>query len=168
MKIILIPIAFIGFFLVQFQNCSSECSNKPGADEYRQIVESISPSNTVAVKRFSAFPVDKQITIFLYARGCTGDPRIRPYLILDGEKKIPAIVERIKTEEKLWDKEELVSVLIPINTQCRCITKNSDVIKMLEDIGRELDENKTIPANYTYKQIYHDSVKALKEQLEEK
>lgn len=168
MRTVLVFVVFTVFLLIGFPGCVSECHNKPGAKEYEEIVGSIVTSNTIAIKKFSEFSVNEQITIFLYARNCPDDPRIRGFFILDGEKKIPTIVERIKTEPKLWDKAELVSILIPINTQCKCITRESEVIATLEDIGKELDADKTIPADYTYKQMYKRSVEALKYQLETK
>ncbi len=166
MKIILLFIILIGFILFRLSGCVGECRNTPGSKEYRELVSTIAPSNSVAVKKFSEFPVDEQITIFLYARNCPDDPRIRGFFILDGEKKIPAIVERIKKEEKLWDKGELAGVLIPINTQCKCITRDSDVIITLEAVGKGLDEDKTISDEDTYKNIYKRNVEALKHQLD--
>jgi len=170
MRSIAISVTLLVFGLFQFQGCSRECASKPGADEYQKLAKSISSSssNTDAIREFSTLSVNDQITVFLYARGCPGDPRIRPYLILDGERKIPVIVERIRTEEKLWDKAELISVLIPINTKCKCIAKDSEVVRTLEDVGKRLDENKSIPPDETYRQTYHDSLNVLKGQLESK
>jgi hypothetical protein len=146
--------------------CSSECWTKPGSSEYKHLVQSISVSNTVAVRNFANFSIDKQITIFLFARDCPDDSRIRPMLILDGQKKIGRIVERIKTEKKIWDKEELVGVLIAINGDCKCISAESEVIKTLESVGRGLDEDKSVAQGDPHKQMYHDRVNRLKVQLD--
>jgi hypothetical protein len=129
-------------------------------------VENISASNTVAVRKFSSFSTNKQITIFLFARDCPDDSRIRPMLILDGQKKIDTIVERIKTEKRIWDKEELVGVLIAINGDCKCIGPESEVIKALESVGKELDEDKSVTQGDPHKQMYHDRVNRLKGQLD--
>lgn len=168
MKINLMAMLFTCLGIVSFSGCWGECRNKPGSTEYEEIVSTISVTNTDAVRRFSEFSVDQQITIALFARDCPDDPRIEPFLILNGEKKIPVIVDRIKKEEKLWDKGELVLVLISINTECRCISKDSEIIKTLEQVGEDLDNDPDISADYTYKQIYKRNVDALKHQLDSK
>ena len=166
MRLIPAFVVFIVLFPIGYSGCKVGCRNTPGANKYREIVDTITSSNTVAVKIFSELPVDEQMTVFLYARNCPDDSRIRGMFMLDGEKKIPAIVERIKKEKQLWDKGELVGILIPINTKCRCISKDSEIILALEAIGKELDEDKTIPSDYAYKQMYKRSVETLKHQLD--
>jgi hypothetical protein len=161
----LIAFIVISAAFLAFSGCSSECWSKPGSKGYREIVETISTSNVVAVKKFSELSVDDQITVALYARYCPDDPRIFPMLVRDGEGKIASIVERIKKEEKLWDKGELVLALMSINTKCRCILRDSETIQTLERLGRELDQDASIAADDTYKNIYHGHVTALKEQL---
>lgn len=167
MKIILLKVFLFGFFVFLLPSCFSECRRRAGSKEYRELATSITASNAAAIERFNSFTVDKQITVFLYARDCADDPRIRPMLIRNGEKRIPAVIERIETEQKIWDKGELVGILIAINNECRCILPDSEIIKKLERIGEELDNDPDIPADYTYTQMYKRSVESLKSQLNE-
>lgn len=149
-------------------SCSSECWFKPGATEYREIAQAIVRNdNSAAVRRFSDLPVDMQITVYLYARDCPDDPRIEPMLIENGEKKIKAIVKRIETEAKLWDKANLAGVLIAINSKCRCIRDHSQAIAILEGVSQALDNDKEIPPDYVYKQIFQRRVESLKMELVE-
>lgn len=120
------------------------------------------------IRRFDDYTIDKRIDIFLYAVGCRKDPRFEPILASGGEKIIPTLVRRIEEVQRAWDKYHLVNVLIRINEECKCIEKDSQEIKTLESVGRELDEDKNIPADDTYKKIYWDKVNVLKNQLRTK
>ncbi len=112
MKNFIVIFIFICIAILGGSGCIGECRNKAGGMEYRELAKlmpSIDPStHIVAERKFSQYPVDQQITIFLYARNCPDDPRIVPFLIHNGESKIPNIVKRIEKEEMVWDKTELV------------------------------------------------------------
>lgn len=153
------------FFVLTLASCG-QCSNKRGSDEYTEFKTELSQNEQKALESFANYPVNKQIDIVLYAQNCRRDRHVEPLLIKDGKDKIPAIVERIVKEEDPWDKSQLVAILIGINTACRCIKRDSDVIKTLEAISRNLDEENRVQANDLYKQSYKDGVLVLKKQLE--
>lgn len=147
-------------------SCYDQCWKKPGAREYKALTKIDEPSNVQLIRSFADYSIDKQIDIFLYAKDCPNDPRFEPILSRGGVKIVPTIVGRIETEEKVWDKGHLVSVLTRINAECKCISSDSDVVKRLEAVARALDEDKNIPEDYTYKRMYKDEVNFLKRQTE--
>jgi len=131
----------------------------PGSYEYKEIEKEMSSNPEQAKHRFLQLTVDQQITVALYARNFPDDPRIKPFLRENGKEKISTIVNRIRIEKNIWDKVELVGVLIAINTQCECIDRNSDTISKLEEIG------KTINGSGEYEKEYHRRVQILRDQL---
>lgn len=164
MKMIKLIFLFQLFFMA---NCSHiiQCKYKDGAKEYYELDKISENGNTQKINKFSSFPIEKQIDIYLFAMNCPDDPRIGPYLYEDGEKKIPNIVRRVQTTEKIWDKADLVQSLIGINAKCHCIFADSEIIKTLEEVEKKLDADKNIPNDYEYKKIYDSTLNSLKEQI---
>lgn len=74
-------------------------------------------------------------------------------------------MDRIKTAETIKGKSDLIEALFAINISCHCITKDSGIIDTLESIGREINEAKSIPADY--KESYDRSLQDLKKQVNE-
>ncbi len=54
-----------------------------------------------------------------------------------------------------------------INTKCRCIFVDSQVVRTLEAVGRDLPNSKLASSYDTYINSYNEMVTALKEQLDE-
>lgn len=159
--------AAILVFLILFQaSCSYECWSRPGKNEYREIEKLLDTNTDIGTKTFSELPVDIQIAIFLYARSCPDDPRIRPLLVRNGEAKIPEIVDRIKMQGKMWERVFLMGILLDINAHCRCIPADSQVVKDLEEVGRPFIDDSIILEQYSYEQMYKDELYSLKNQLE--
>lgn len=152
---------------LSFSGCNFQCRNQPGGREYRELSKLYSDGNLEPRRRFSSYSIDQQIDIYLYSRKCADDTRIEPLLIADGERKIDSILRRTGEEPHLPSKGYLVSVLIRVNTFCRCISRDSNAVQALERIGVELDRDPTISSNDVYKQIYHGNVKSLKTQLDD-
>lgn len=158
-------------FLLQlffFVSCTHiiQCEYMTGAEDYNEFIKAPDKDKAEAQQRFSSFSIEKQIDIFLYARRCPDNPNIGPFLYADGERKIPNIVRKIQTTEKVINKADLVGVLSNINAECRCVTSESEIIKTLEDVEKKLDADKNIPSNYGYKEMYSLNLKFLKEQID--
>lgn len=151
--------------MITFSACN-DCNNKPGAKEYWNIVSPSEAGNTEQIQKFYSYPVDKQIDVYLFSKSgdCANDPRIEAYFTKDGKEKIPAILERIKKEPKVWAKSDLLWALVKINSDCRCIKSDAEIITSLEAVGKELNEDKTIQANYVYRDQFNQYLGLLKEQ----
>lgn len=156
-------------FSLTFSSCDY-CSYETGKKEYYEVINhsKTESSNAGMIQRFSSYPIEKQIDIYLYARNCPDNPSIEPLLVKDGEGKILAIVERIKTADRVLDKVYLLGVLSSINIKCKCISKDSEAIQSLETVEKELSENKDTWGGKEYKEIYSTRLKSLKERLNEK
>lgn len=166
-RTILTVALILWLLLVPFTTGCSDCLWKPGAKEYREIAGLISSNNTDAGRRFSELTVDQQVTVLLYARNCRDDPRIRDFFLVDGETKISGLLERIKTENDLRDKVDLLHTLIGINTRCKCIERESEVIQELRAVGKQIKLREDQTADHTYLDMYGDSVEELNNQLVE-
>lgn len=143
-------------------NYLDPCRQMEGRDDFVNITKNSYGDNTKIQSKFSPLPVDKQIDVFLYAENCTNYTSMRTTLAEDGEKKIPVIVERIK-RESLKNKSALIGVLVAINTKCRCINKDSDVVRTLEDVEKQV--NSETSDSDDYKESYSQVLKILEEQL---
>lgn len=167
MKSILL-IAVVQFCLLI--GCSSilECGDSKGAKEYKEFVTTHSENlltpltpESKALRDFSAFSLEQQIDVYLYAMGCPNNPQITKFLVYDGGKKVQPIVNRIK-ESNFYDKGNLVYALITINEECRCITKESIDIESLRP-----KENGSKESRDSYREIYEHQLNWLEEQIEE-
>lgn len=145
--------------IVNSSSCFLVTRERPGGNEYRELTENKWPDNTVMIRRFEQYPVDKQIDIFLYSE----DPRFEPILALGGEKVVAPIVKRIETEHRVWDKVRLIGVLERVDAQCKCVTSNSEIVTRLDSVSQELDHNDNISSDDPYKRMYKSSLKNLEE-----
>ena len=149
------------FYLLLFSACPLELSDKPGAKEYKEITKGKSSDNSKMISRFENYPIEKQIDIFLFS----DDPRFGPILARGGQKNIESIVQKIENANThMWDRCRLAEVLIRINSDCRCITSDSDVIRRLESV-RASSSNPSDRKNDAYMTTYIDSVSSLKNQF---
>lgn len=150
-------------FLLTFTSCD-DCEYRKGVKEYREFVDAPFVGIEEGSQRFSTYSIDQQIDIYLYARGCPDNPQIDKFLVKNGEKKIPIIVERIKSEDRLSDKRNLISILIDINQKCKCIDRDSSTIRSLQEVKRKIENDSSIPSDNIYKKSYSDWLKILEEQ----
>ncbi|MCW5958867.1 MAG: hypothetical protein KIS76_01825 [Pyrinomonadaceae bacterium] len=150
--------------------CSSifECGDSKGAEEYKKFVRTHSENlltpltpESKALRDFSAFSVEQQIDVYLYAMGCPNNPQITKFLAYDGERKVQPIVNRIK-RSNFYDKGNLVYALIKINEECRCITKESIDTESLrpKDNGSKASQD-------SYREIYEQNLRWLEEEIEQ-
>lgn len=166
LKIFLLDSLLLLLGTLLFSGCNFPCRNEPGGREYRELTKLYSDGNMQARHQFSQYSFDQQIDIYLYSRTCADDTRIEPLLVAGGERKIDSIVRRIQENPHLPSKGYLVGVLIRINTQCRCIPRDSETVQALERTSAELDNDTRIPADDAYKRIYRENVNSLKTQLD--
>ncbi len=120
---------------------ASGCLNSPGKKEFDGIqrIEAIDERLTM----FSSFPIDKQIDIFLYAqRNGAGfrDTYFR-FLANEGENKKLDIARRIDVSQSASHKADLLIVLDFIDTKCRCVNNDSEVMTLLEKNLRDSEKN---------------------------
>lgn len=150
--------------------CSAifECGDSKGAKEYKEFVATHSENlltpltpESKALRDFSAYSVEQQIDIYVYAMGCPNNPQITKFLAYDGEKKVQPIVNRIK-ESNFYDSGNLVFALYKINEECRCITKSSLDIESLRP-----KESESKSSQDPYREIYEGRLKWFEEQVEE-
>lgn len=154
------------FISIWAQGCQPSCLNRKGGAEYKNLTWAGDPGNAELIRDFDAYNIDRQIDVFLYAEGCANDRRFEPILARTGKVIIPDLIRRAGSEHHPADKYPLISVLIRINEECKCIKRDSQEIRELERIGKEMDSDPTLAANDPYKEIYLDSVRSLKEQLD--
>jgi hypothetical protein len=164
MRIDIALVLIISSFLLL--GCEPSCFVRSGANEYRAITQTRDSGNSQIVRNFEEYDVDTRINVFLYAMDCRDDPRFEPILARGGQRIIPDIIRRIEQELEVWDKYQLVNVLIRINAECRCIRQNSQEIERLEAIWLKLREDTRFPEREQYKSTYRDKVELLKFQLE--
>ena len=157
----------LSFYLLFILNCGLYFSSRPGAKEYYELNAVSGTDNTASIRKFSSYPIEKQIDIYLFANCCTEGGGSGIYLSIDGEKKIPNIVKRIETSSDIRDKVALIAVLFSINKECKCMKKHSEFIKSLEK-QEENFSTENIPAddNFTesYRKYYSDYLKDIKVQ----
>lgn len=144
--------------------------NRPGFKEYNVVDRTRGANNMASIEKFSSYPIDKQIDMYLIGTCCVegGGGWTTPYLIRDGEEKIPSIVRRIEVfPDDIRDKAALISALVSINKECQCLKKYPEIIKRLEVVEEKIKAEK-IPSddNYqeTYRKLYSDDLAEIKKQ----
>ena len=120
----------------------SSCEDRPGKKEYLEITEIPSASQNERLNKFSSFPVEKQIDVYLFAMCCVepSDTVFEEYLILNGKNKIEKIVGRLDKTKDLRDKTNLIRALASINKNCKCLSNNSYVLDILSRNESKIDE----------------------------
>ena len=145
-----------------------KCNFSDAAREYNEIYKIPRQNKAKRLQKFSQYSIEKQIDVYLFARSCADDPQIGPLLYENGEKRIPNIVERVEVTETIFDKAQLVALLLGINKDCQCITKDLDVIKRLENVEKDFEVKKDALSDYHHKGMYSTYFNALKEQIDER
>jgi hypothetical protein len=111
----------------------------PGRAEYEKLRESNSTEE--ARERFNSYPIRTQIDIYLYGLKYIepDDNSTQKFLVDDGEKKIPTIIQRIENSSEEFDKAYLMEVISLINKDCNCLT--DDQKERLYIIGESLKDS---------------------------
>lgn len=105
---------------------------------------------------------EKRVDLYLFARNCMDDPRFRNLIILAGKSGVPAIVSRMGDSKEIWDKAELMTILVAIDTNCRCISGNPDIMYQLEKIADEVQTNPKNTSRKTYQSTFQESLETLR------
>lgn len=140
-----------------FTLCSFGCIDyfMPGAKEYYEISRTMGADNTVANKKLSSYPVEKQVEIYLYGNCCVeGGAWIGALFRREGERKIPYIIQRMEVfPDDIRNKEALIEALYLIDKDCQCLKKSPEYIKILEVVGEKIKTEESSLEN-EFKQNY--------------
>lgn len=136
------------------------CDDYPGESNFENI-ERFPESDRLA--RFSSFPVEEQINIFLFAQLSPRERRdtYLRYLAEDGPSKIEAIVLRISKEQRPSSKADLISVLDIIDLNCTCVG-SAKVAAELTAAATPVDPNDSIDVRGS-KQRFESILSRIKE-----
>lgn len=122
------------FILVIIVIFISSCTTSPGQKEYLELDRVSTSDHNKRQTAFSAYPVEKQIDIYLYAwygpKG--GGMNALFYLINDGESKVPQILKRLDQTTEPNHKAALLNALLEIERNCHCVANNPQIIEILE------------------------------------
>lgn len=136
------------------------CPKQPGQDEFVEI-ERLPENQRLA--RFSAYPVELQIDMFLFAQinlAGKGVTYLR-YLADDGQAKKRQIAARIDSTERSSFKADLIVVLDEIDLSCSCVHNDSGLMDLL--VKNDLDILDTDPPDVRLsKELYKKILDRLK------
>lgn len=145
------------------------CEVRPGRKEYIEISKiPISNENEVLAK-FSTYPVEKQIDIYLFSQCCV-EGNSYPflwYLATDGKNIIPYIVKRIVESNNPQDKANLMEVLDLIEMKCKCVAENADVLDILTRNEMQLVEENSDHMN-GFRELYTEQLQRIKSSQQQK
>ena len=106
------------------------CPKQPGQDEFIEIERL---SENARLSKFSSYPVDRQIDIFLFAQinmAGKGETYLH-YLTNNAETKTIQIVARIDATERVSFKADLLRVLEAVDLRCACVHSDSSLMRIL-------------------------------------
>lgn len=113
------------------------CGQAPGKREYLEITKIPSSEQDQRYNKFSEFPVETQIDVFLFSQFYVegGNVSFLRYMAADGVGKIPAILEKLdrSSDSDPRNKYALISVLDFIDEECHCVTDSPGVLEILRD-----------------------------------
>jgi hypothetical protein len=117
------------------------CVSQPGKKEYLEIAKIPVSNESERLAKFSTYPVEKQIEIYLFAQYGVegGNESFLRYLAFDGQNKIPAIIARIDAADDPGFKALLMRVLDFIDENCGCVADNPDFLNILERNEMQID-----------------------------
>lgn len=143
-------------FILVFLVCLVSCAKKTGQREYEDFDKIPKQEFGKRQEKFSSYPVDKQIDIYLYAQfGFEGGHDLTGYLKDNGEQKIPEILRRIEIGN-FMHKSALIHVLYYIDKDCACISQNSEI---MDSLSSQMQKEADIYEGF--KVLYKESVERL-------
>ena len=109
------------------------CKDRPGQKEYLEITKIPRSDDSGRLAKFSAYPIEKQIDIYLYPQRYEegGSVAFLYYLGDEGKNKIPHIAKRIDESSNWLDKVYLINVLEFIDLNCQCVADDADSLALL-------------------------------------
>jgi hypothetical protein len=112
------------FLAISMLFCSCVLTSRfhAGASEYDTLTGAKSPAE--AEELFSAYPIEKQIDIYLFGLKYVepGDSSTQKFLVKGGAAKLPTIIHRIQDANGDFDKAYLMEVVARIDKDCNCVT----------------------------------------------
>jgi hypothetical protein len=136
----------------------------PGRKGYLEIQVIPFENESARVEKFQSFPINQQLEIYLFSNehveGGGGD--ISKYVSTNFETKLPFIVEKIKTSERVEDKLRLFGLFSYPNTEC--LRKHPEIIPTLSEAQPQITKTDSEETKQK-KQDYMKLLSNLKEYL---
>jgi hypothetical protein len=109
-----------------------------GGREYDELKEAKSTGE--AREQFDRYPVEKQIDIYLFGLKYVepDDSSAKKFLVNDGERRIPTIIQRVQDTDEEFDKAYLMEVISLIDKDCNCVSEDQKAI--LFQVGLSLKD----------------------------
>lgn len=140
-----------------FTGCT-ECLLQSGRSEYYEIVKTPITNKSERVRKFSMYPPERQIDVYLFAARCSDDPSVMGLFTEISKDRIPDIVKRIQVSKSEEDKHFLIRILSDTNWQCRCIDQG--MIEILSAVQSEIS-----PQDNESEKFYKESYKKYLEHI---
>lgn len=153
-------------FVFLLFNALSVCQTQhPGERGYNEISKIAQSEAGERLRRFSAYPVDQQIDIYLYSQYSVegGSDEFFRFLAKDGESKIPAILKRMDADADRDPRAKigLIRVLDFIDQGCLCLAKIDSSFDVLERV--EMKINATDGQGFKgFKELYDQIFETIK------
>ena len=121
------------FLLTLFILAILGCPKQPGQDEFIEIERIPNTVENERLVKFSSYPIDRQIDIFLFAQINLAGKRdtYMRYLANDGPTKKRHIAIRINLTDRASFKTNLIGVLDFIDLNCACVHDDAEVMELL-------------------------------------
>jgi len=119
-------------------SCVIFSSLHAGGREYDELKEAKNTKD--AQKQFNSYPVEKQIDIYLFGLKYVepDDSSAKKFLVYDGKRKIPTIIQRVQDTNEEFDKAYLMEVVALIDKDCNCVSEDQKAI--LYQVGLSLKD----------------------------
>ena len=142
MKVGLISCVLVVWFQGLFGFACFGGQQDPGEVEYREICLIPESDGAARSVKYNSYPVDNQIDIFLYAQSAFegGDGPTLRYIIKNGDKKVPAIFSRIRTEKRALFRLLLIIAIDRIDSETKVLSKQAELLDELITLQIVSDE----------------------------
>lgn len=142
------------------------CQDTPGKKEFLQIEQIPDQKDNERTLKFSSYPVDRQIDIFLVSEISLAGKRdtYLRYLAKDGSSKVMSIAERLSVEQRASFRTSLIKALDLIDMECNCVHNDAVIMSIIETNNVVVvDPDK--PDDRMSKQTYEQYAQRLKSRL---
>ena len=137
----------------------SSCTRYQGRAGYNGL-QNVSIQDSEAVKqKFLSYSIDEQINTYIFQRCCVEGSRydLIRYLLVDAERKIPFLVQKLDVSEDPGDKFMLMGAINDLERLCQCNLLKPEHIAVLEK-----NRSKVRPDVVDYKYYFDNYLKQIK------